>query len=167
MTVFFFLNDNADMTKKSLLHVGIVELAPVRVAHKLCIFPVSRTRPDKKIRAAFKDLREWVLNFGWNPDDLLHIGIPTVDGKDLVTYDCCIEFPLPLDDESAKVKQKILPGGRYAVLSIEKNPQKIAKAIRQFRGDYLHEHNIIVDEERPTYEIYYEDTMEYCVLVFD
>ena len=155
------------MAKEFHLRVGIVELAPVQAAHKLCIFPISRTRFDKKIRAAFNELREWVLNFGLNPDDLLHIGIPTVDGGDLVTYDCCIEFPFPLKDERAKVKQKALPGGRYAVLNIEKEPQKIAKAIRQFRGDYLYERNLVIDEERPTYEIYYGDTMEYCVPVFD
>ena len=82
----------------------------------------------------------------------------------LITYDCCIEFPLPLDDErSDDIRQKSLPGGTYAVLRIEKIRSKIARSIRQFQRDYIPENQIIVDESRPIYEIYYKDTMEYCV----
>jgi len=37
------------------------------------------------------------------------------------------------------------------------------RVIRSFRVDYLPEHGLIVDEDRPTYEICYKDTLEYCV----
>jgi DNA gyrase inhibitor GyrI len=43
-----------------------------------------------------------------------------------------IEFPLP-----EKLDVKILPGGHYAILKVEKVPSKIRSAIRTFRGDYL------------------------------
>jgi DNA gyrase inhibitor GyrI len=69
-----------------------------------------------------------------------------------------IEFPLP-----EKLDVKILPGGHYAILKVEKVPSKIRSAIRTFRGDYLPDHELIPDEERPVYEIYFKDTLEYCV----
>ena len=154
------------MSNKKRLHVGIANLSPVRVVHKLCIFPTNRNRPDKKIRKAFQNLREWVVMYGLDPETLLHIGIPTLEEKEIITYDCCIEFPLPIDDESNEIKQKTLTGGQYAVLRIDKKPQEIGKAIRQLYGDYIPDNQIVVDESRPIYEFYYEDTMEYCVPVF-
>jgi DNA gyrase inhibitor GyrI len=152
------------MPSQGYLHVGITSLTPIRVAHKLCVFPANlKKHPDPKIRKAFQALREWMVDFGLDPDNLLRVGIPTLDNKDLVTYDCCIEFPLPIDDESDSIKQELLPGGLYAILRIEKKPNKIIKAIRQLHGDYIPQNQLIVDESRPIYEIYYADTMEYCV----
>jgi DNA gyrase inhibitor GyrI len=167
LTRFLFLIENALMPHIPHLHVGIADLAPMRVAHKLCLFPATPKRPDKKIREAFRSLREWATGFGLDPDTLLHIGIPSLDGKTLVTYDCCIEFPLPMDDASDGIDLKSLAGGFYAILRIEKKPDKIAKAIRQFHGNYIPENHILVDEERPIYEFYYADTMEYCVPIID
>ena len=99
--------------------------------------------------------------YGLDPGTLLHIGVPTLDGKEIVTYDCCIEFPLPIDDESDEVKQKTLSGGGYAVLRVDKKPGEIGKAIRQLYGDYIPENQIVIDESRPVYEIYYEDSHGY------
>jgi DNA gyrase inhibitor GyrI len=165
LTRFFFLIDNTAMPGKDLLHVGITNLSPVQVAHKLCVFPASPNRPYNKIHKTFQFLREWVVGFGLDPDTLLHIGIPSLDGKVLVTYGCCIEFPLPFDDKEHGVNVKSLPGGAYAVLRIDKEPGKISNALRQFHGDYTEENQIIIDDNRPIYEIYYKDTMEYCVPV--
>jgi len=151
------------MPNTNLLHVGITNLAPIQVAHKLCVFPVSPNRPFKKIKETFQSLREWVVNFGLDPDTLLHIGIPSLDGKVLVTYNCCIEFPLPIYETSNGVDVKPLSGGMYAILRIEKKPSKISKAIRQFHGDYIPENQIVIDEHREIYEVYFVDTMEYCV----
>jgi DNA gyrase inhibitor GyrI len=153
------------MPSKDLLHVGITNLSPVQVAHKLCIFPANQNKPFKKINETFQSLREWVANFGLDPDTLLHVGIPSLDEKVLVTYSCCIEFPLPIDEGSNGIDIKSLSGGLYAILRIEKKPSKISKAIRQFHGDYIPENQIVVDENRQIYEIYYADTMEYCVPV--
>ena len=155
--------DNTIMPSKNLLHVGITDLSPIRAAHKLCIFPASPNKPYKKINEMFQSLREWVVIFGLDPDKLLHIGIPSLDNKDLISYGCCIEFPLPIEDDSHGVDIKSLSGGTYAILRIKKKKSKISKAIRQFHGDYIPENQIIIDEHRPIYEIYYADTMEYCV----
>ena len=163
MTRFFFWIDNADMPSKNLLHVGITNLSSIQVAHKLCAFPASPNMPFKKINETFQSLREWVVNFGLDPDTLLHIGIPSLDGKVLVTYSCCIEFPLPINETSNGVDVKSLSGGTYAILRIEKKPNEISKAIRRFHQDYIPENQIVVDENRQIYEIYYADTMEYCV----
>ena len=104
---------------------------------------------------------------GLDPNSLLHIGIPTLDDKGLVSYDCCIEFPLPIEQDGGEIRQKTLPGGNYAILRIDKDSRKIAKTIRQFHADTIPDHQILVDESRPIYEFYYEDTMEYCVPIFD
>lgn len=150
-------------TNKPYLHVGITNLSPIRVAHKLCIFPASPGRPFKKINETFQSLREWIVSFALDPDTLLHMGIPTLDGNALVSYACCIEFPLPFDYNQDGIDVKSLPGDAYAVLRIEKKPARISQAIRQFHGDYIPQNQIIVDADRPIYEIYYLDTMEYCV----
>jgi DNA gyrase inhibitor GyrI len=155
--------DNVDMLSKTVLHVGITSLSSIQVAHKLCVFPASLDRPFKKINETFHALREWVVNFGLDPDTLLHIGMSSLDDKVLVTYDCCIEFPLPIQGMNNDVDVKSLPGGTYAILRIEKKPSIISKSIRQFQSDYIPENQLVVDENRPIYEIYYVDTMEYCV----
>jgi DNA gyrase inhibitor GyrI len=155
------------MKKQNLLHVEVRELSPLQVAHKLCIFPTGPKNHDKKIRKTFQTLRDWITGFGLDPDTLLHVGIPMLDNKGLITYDCCIEFPLPIDDEGKDIQQKSLEGGTYAILRIEKKPNIIAKSIRQFKGDYIVENEIIIDEDRPVYEIYFKDIMEYCVPILE
>ncbi len=163
LTIVFFSIDNLLMSIADRLHVGIAALSPLRVAHLLCLFPTPTRVERSRIRKTFQLLREWVVGFGLDPDTLLHIGIPSLDDKGLTTYDCCIEFPLPIDEESGGITQTTLPGGRYAVLRLRKIPALISKAIREFQGDYLPDHGIALDPDRPTYEIYYVDTMEYCV----
>ena len=151
------------MRKHETLHVGICKLEPVQVIYTMCIFRHRNENYDKKIRQAFQSLREWTVRFGLDPKQLLHIGIPTVDDKQLVMYECCMEFPLPMMEDNAEVQLKTLPGGNYAVLRIEKTPAKIGKAIQRFHADYIPDNDLVMDDERLTYEIYYEDTMEYCV----
>jgi DNA gyrase inhibitor GyrI len=57
---------------------------------------------------------------------------------------------------------KELPGGRYAVVKIAKDPQIIGDSIGRFCQEYVPKNNIRIDGMRPTYEIYWEDTMDYC-----
>jgi DNA gyrase inhibitor GyrI len=153
------------MPREKPLHVGIAQLSPVRVAHRLCILPRVSDRSRRGIRKTFQFLREWIVDFGLDPETLLHIGIPANDDDGLTTYDCCIEFPLPIEEEINGVTQKMLPGGKYAVLRIEKRAVEISRAIRRFHRDYIPGNKILIDEGRPIYEIYFKDTMEYCVPV--
>jgi DNA gyrase inhibitor GyrI len=150
----FFMDDNLAMSRIPIfLHVELRTLQELQVIHS------ALGNPDKVIRPAFKMLRQCVTEYGLDPDTLLHVGIPELSDGMLISYDCCIEFSLPESLDEAK----ILPGGRYAVLTVEKTPSKIASAIRSFHGDYLSDHGLVLDEERPVYEIYFKDTLEYCV----
>ena len=151
------------MTKHNPLHVGICDLEPVQVISRTCVFRHSKENQDKKIRQAFQALREWTVRFGLDPKQLLHIGIPTIDEKQLVMYECCMEFNLPMMEDNAEIQLKTLPGGSYAVLRVEKTPAKIGRSIRAFHADYIPDNDLVIDDLRPIYEIYYEDTMEYCL----
>jgi len=143
------------------LEVEIRTLPALRVLHRLLLFPSSPVNPDKVIRPAFKDLRRRVSACGLDPDTLLHVGVPDVVEGELVSYDCCVEFPLP---EAGAIRT--LPGGRYAVLIVEKTPAKIRPAIHSFRGDYLADRGLLIDEDRPVYEIYSKDILEYCLPIY-
>jgi DNA gyrase inhibitor GyrI len=142
------------------LDVELRHLPDLQAFHSLLLFQTNPINPDRVIRPAFQELRERVSACGLNPDSLLHVGVPDVVDGDLISYDCCIECPLP---EAGELR--ILPGGRYVVLTVEKKPARIRPAIRTLRGDYLPDHGLIPDEERPVYEIYFKDTLEYCVPV--
>ncbi len=159
------------MNKQNPLHVGICKLEPLQVIYKVCLFggrlENHDSRIDKRIRQAFQSLREWVVCFGLDPKHLLHIGIPTVEDKYLILYDCCIEFPLPMMEKKNDLALRILPGGEYALLRVEKTPAQIRKAIREFLGNYIPENHLLLDKERPVYEIYYKDTLEYCVPILN
>ena len=148
------------MRKKSrvILDVEIRTLPDLTVVHRFILFHNRTINPDPVIRPTFRALRERLTEIGLDPDTLLHVGVPELADGQLVSYDCCIEFPLPENSEDVKV----LPGGRYAVLTVEKSPSKIGPAIRAFRGDYLPDHGLVLDEERSVYEIYFKETMEYC-----
>ena len=141
------------------LEVEIRTLPDLSVIHRLLLFCDESLNPDVLIRPGFRSLRERVSSYGLNPDSLLHVGIPELADGQLVSYDCCIEFPLSGGVDNVK----ILPGGQYAVLTVEKTVSKIVPAIRAFQGDYLLDHGLIPDEDRPVYEIYFKDTLEYCV----
>jgi DNA gyrase inhibitor GyrI len=143
----------------NLLEVEIRQLPELQVVHKLILFRSNTGNPDGIIRPAFQELREQIMGYGLNPDTLLHVGIPELVDSQLTSYDCCIEFPLPENLENMKT----LLGGCYAVLSIEKIPAKIKSAIHAFIGDYLPDHSLLLDEDRPIYEFYFKETMEYCL----
>lgn len=161
LTFSFFMGDNPFVPNTPIiLDVELRSLPDLQVIHRLLLFNSNPVNPDKVIRPAFRQLRQRVTEVGLDPDVLLHVGIPEVVDGQLVSYDCCIEFPLPEARDG-----KTLPGGQYAVLVVEKIPTKIRQALRAFQGDYLPNHGLIPDEERPVYEFYFTDTLEYCVPV--
>ena len=162
LTISFLLGDNQYMPSPApFLDVEIRTFPDLRVIHRLLLFRDNTGNPDRVIRPAFRELRQQVIACGLDPDKLLHVGSPEVVEHQLVSYDCCIEFPLPVAENV-----RTLPGGRYAVLTVEKTPTKIRPAIRAFRGDYLPEHELVVDEVRLVYEYYFKDTLEYCVPIY-
>ena len=73
------------------------------------------------------------------------------------------QIPEAVQSGADGVDIKELPGGRYDVVKIGKDPQTIDESIGRFYQIYVPENNLRVDGARPVYEIYWEDTMEYCV----
>ena len=130
LTFSFFIGDNPFVTNTPIiLDVELRGLPDLQVIHRLLLFNSNPVNPDKVIRPAFRQLRQRVTEVGLDPDGLLHVGIPQVVDGQLVSYDCCIEFPLPKANDC-----KDLPGGQYAVLAVEKTPAKIHQALPRFPG---------------------------------
>ena len=147
----------------TMLVVSIHALPSVRVA---CIdYQASSEQGDfhNEIRVCFQRVQGWVRGLGHDPYSLLNVGVPNVQDSRLVSYGCCVQIPEEVQSASDCVDIKELPGGRYAVVSIEKDPRVIGESIGRFYQEYAPQNNIDVDGTRPTYEIYYENTLEYCV----
>jgi DNA gyrase inhibitor GyrI len=88
--------------------------------------------------------------------------INKADGKPS-SYDCCIQVSEVVRDGSGDVNVRELPGGRYAILTLAKDTKIAGSSISRFFQVYVPENKSEVDGTRPTYEIYYENKMEFCV----
>lgn len=84
------------------------------------------------------------------------------DGR-LESYGCCIRVPGEVESGSNGVEVVDLPGGRYAVLTMKKDPEVIGPSIGRFYEEYAPRAELRIDADRPTYEVYLEGTMDYCV----
>jgi hypothetical protein len=49
------------------------------------------------------------------------------------------------------------------VLWLEKDSVTIGERIGQFFSEYVPQYQLILDATRPGYEVYYAQTMDYCV----
>jgi DNA gyrase inhibitor GyrI len=148
---------------KIVLDVSIQDLPTVHVAY--IDYQASSEQGDlhSEIRACFQRVQSWVARRGHDPYSLLNVGVPNVDDGQLMSYECCVQIPEDVQGSSDDVDIKDLPGGLYAVVKIDKDPQAIGDSIAGFYQEYVPKNNIRLDGTRPTYEIYWEDTMEYCV----
>lgn len=164
---FQLISENNHMIKQSFWHAGVCTLEPVQAVFRQCVFREHESNYDGCIRQTFQFLREWVVCMGLNPAELLHIGIPVLEDDRLAMYTCCMEYPLLFLDEDSQVSLGVLPGGRYAVLRMEKTPNIIRTSIQQFNNVYIPENGLVRDEHRPVYEIYHEQTMEYCIPILN
>jgi len=145
------------------LSVSIKDLASVRVAYINYQVEGESGNSFNEIHECFQRVESWVRQHGSDPFSVLNVGaLNMVEGR-LLSYECCVEAPEQVQSGSDGVDVKELPGGRYAVLSIIKDPRIIGPTIGQFHQEYMPQHNLAIDGTRPTYEIYYEKTIEYCV----
>lgn len=149
--------------ENTALVVSIQDLPTVHVAY--IDYQASSEDGDvhSEIRACFQRVQSWVRGLGHDPYSLLNVGVPNVDDGQLLSYGCCVQIPEDVQSGSDGVDIRELTGGRYAVVSIEKDPRIIGDSIGRFYQEYIPQNDIEVDGTRPTYEIYYESTMEYCV----
>ena len=147
----------------TMLVVSIQDLPPVHVA--FIDYQAGSEQGDfhSEIRACFQRVQSWVRDLGHDPYSVLNVGIPDVRDGQLVSYRCCVQIPEDVQSGSEGVEIKELPGGRYAVVKIDKDPQIIGASIGRFYQEYAPQNDIRIDGMRPTYEIYWQDTTEYCV----
>jgi|GEM_PF-209835 len=144
------------------LSVSIKDLPPVHVAYIEYRPGAEQDDMHAEIAECFRRVRAWLTERGHDPMTLTIGAINMADGR-LSSYECCIQVPDEVQGGSGTVAVKDLPGGRYAVVSIEKDPRIIGESIGRFYQEVVPQNNLKIDNLRPTYEVYYERTMEYCV----
>jgi DNA gyrase inhibitor GyrI len=119
---------------------------------------------DHAIRTTFDRVKAWVREHGGTADSVPAIGIASVQEGKLQAYECCIPIGEHLSpDENSALGVKVLPGGKYVIVKIEKQSEIIGDTIRRFFEDYVPTANLQIDNSRPTYEVYWESTMDFCV----
>jgi DNA gyrase inhibitor GyrI len=154
------LSDNLVAT----LAVSIREMPAVHVAYLDCQVDAEQDY-FPKIHASFQRVQAWVRERGYDPYTVLNVGTLYAADGPLSSYGCCVQVPEEVQNGSEGVGIQELPGGQYAVVSITKDPAIIGDAIGRFYREYVPQNKLEIDGTRPTYEIYYERTMEYCVPV--
>ena len=145
------------------LSVSIRELPSVHVAYISYMAGDEPVDLHNEIGDCFRRVQTWVRERGYDPYATLTIGVPVLVASRLSSYECCIEVPEEVQGGSSGVGVKELPGGRYAVVSIEKAPSIIGDSIGRFYQEYAPQNALEIDGQRPAYEIYFASTMEYCV----
>ena len=115
-----------------------------------------------EIGECFRRVQAWVRERGYDPLTRTIGALQMVDDR-LSSYACCIQIAEEVQSGSGGVGIKELPGGRYAVVNMEKVPAIIGESIGRFYREYVPQHSLSLDSKRPTYEVYYESRMEYCV----
>jgi DNA gyrase inhibitor GyrI len=91
--------------------------------------------------------------------------VPSFQDGRLLRYECCVEVPAQVQSGLDDIGIQELPGGQYAVVTIQKDPAIVGPSIGRFYQEYVPQNRLRIDDLRPSYEIYYESTLEYCVPV--
>ena len=148
---------------KQAVSVSIQELLGVEVAYTSCRVEQAAGNFSQQIRDGFQAVKDWLIQQGYDISGLKVIGVPQVTEGQLKSYECCVELPEPVQVSTEIIQTKQLPGGQYAVLTLEKDSTSIGDSIGRFFAEYVPEHQLAIDNNRPTYEIYYEHVMDFCV----
>jgi DNA gyrase inhibitor GyrI len=144
------------------LQVTIRDLPPTTIIYTSVLLQQMKGSYNDQIRDGFEKIKDWARRQGYDPSALKVIGIPHVNGTQLIGYECALELEIvSLNTEDVHTKQ--LPGGRYAILSLEKDSATIGETIGRFFAEYVPQRQLIVDPQRPNYEVYYEHVMDFCV----
>ena len=148
---------------KQAVSVSIQELLGVEVAYTSCRVEQAAGNFSDQIRDGFQAVKDWLIQQGYDISGLKVIGVPQVTEGQLKSYECCVELPEPVQVSTEIIQTKQLPGGQYAVLTLEKDSTSIGDSIGRFFAEYVPEHQLAIDNNRLTYEIYYEHVMDFCV----
>jgi DNA gyrase inhibitor GyrI len=145
------------------LSVSIRDLLPVEVAYTRCRVEQAAGNFSDQIRDGFQAVKDWVVQQGYDISGLKVIGVPQVIDGQLKSYECCVELPEPVQVNTETILTKQLIGGKYAVLTLEKDSAMIGETIGRFFAEYVPQQQLTIDDHRPSYEIYYEHLMDFCV----
>jgi len=145
-----------------LLSVSIRDLPSVHVAYIEYKPSAEQGDMHAEIAECFRRVKAWLKERGHDPMTLTIGAVNMADGR-LSSYECCVQVPDQVQSGSGAVAVQDLPGGRYAIVSMEKDPRIIGESIGRFYQEVVPQNDLKIDGLRPTYEIYYERTMEYCV----
>jgi DNA gyrase inhibitor GyrI len=130
------------------LHVTIRDLPPTTIVYTSVLLQQMKGSYNDQIRDGFENIKDWARQQGYDPSALKVIGIPNINAAQLIGYECALELEIaPLNTEDIHTKQ--LPGGRYAILSPEKDSATIGETIRRFFAEYVPQHQLTVDPQRP------------------
>jgi DNA gyrase inhibitor GyrI len=143
--------------------VHIRELPRREVVCLTCQVDQASGQFNTQIGEGFGQVTQWARQQGATLTELLAIGVPHVTERQLIAYECCVQHPNTTAPLPAVWERKHLPGGRYAVLTLEKDSATIGERIGQFFAEYVPQHQLRIDATRPSYEVYDAQTMEYCV----
>lgn len=143
--------------------VTIQDLMPIPIAYMSCQLQQVTGSYSEQIRDGFQRIKDWARQHGYDLSQLRVIGIPRTNDAQLVGYECALELPEVISQHREDVETKQLPGGRYAILSLEKDSSTIGETIGRFFAEYVPQHQLVIDTQRPSYEVYYERTMDFCV----
>jgi DNA gyrase inhibitor GyrI len=145
------------------LSVTIQALPALSVACLPCALQQAAGNFSDQIQAGFQQVKDWARQRGYDPARHKVIGLPYVRDAQLTGYDCCVEIPVGTSVGTGIIHQKQVSGGRYAVLSLEKDSATIGETIGRFFAEYVPEQKLVVDPQRSPYEVYSEARMDYCV----
>jgi AraC family transcriptional regulator len=147
------------------LNVSIRDLPPIRVA--LLEYNAEGLAGEyrESIGMLFLEVEGWLMSRGHDTARLRRIGVPFGEGPALRRYWCCIEAPPGLEAGEGAVQVRELAAGRYAVLSLVKDSKTIGPSIERFYAEYVPAEGLVLDQTRPPLEIYYPETMDFCVPV--
>ena len=156
------------MASDPSLDVSTHELTGWRVASLTYHTSQATGDFDQAIRTTFDRVKSWVHERGETADTAPAIGIASVIDGTLQSYECCIPVSDNLNaHKDGELEVKTLPGGNYVIVKIEKLSEVIGETIRRFFEEYVPAANISIDQTRPTYEVYWETTMDFCVPILE
>lgn len=147
------------------LSVNVRDLLPLEVAYIHCHVDQSAGNFSDQIKDGFQAVKDWVEQQGFDLSSLKVMGVPQVINRQLISYDCCVELPRPVQVNTEIIQSKQLTGGKYAILTLEKDSATIGETIGRFFSEYVPQHQLTIDDRRPSYEMYSEHLMDFCVPV--
>lgn len=147
------------------LNVSLADRPAQRVAFLRYQTHQTAGNYDRAIRDHFEQIKAWVQAQGADTTAVPAIGIAQVVEGQLQAYECCIPIPAELPVNHPHVRAKIIPGGKYAVVHIAKQGALIGATIGRFFQEYVPSAQLQFDHARPTYEVYWGKTLDFCVPV--